>query len=361
MNKIFQPLKQAYIPETAADNKQEAHRPWRFASEQTWPLPKVPEVAHALSTPRGRSWGYSSSMGSGFWDTGRFSKLPYLCMKLIVGQSPRICTYMYTLLPQGVEIEVIFGCMGNGFWDTGQFSKLPYLGMKPAHCPKSHKLHPSSRSVSRGRNWAYFCSTGSGVRDTGQFSKLPNLGMKLSHWPKYLAIGQSSRSCIYTIFLPQGGELRLIFALRAAVFAIQAYFQNCHIWAWNLVIGRSSRSCTYTLFLPHGVEIELIFGLRAAVSEIFKIAIFGHETHWPKCHKLHTCSFSTPGGRNWGYFALRAAVSEVSANFQNCHIWAWNLASGQSSRSCTYALFLPQGFEIELYFGSTGSGFRDMG
>ena len=35
-----------------------------------------------------------------------------------------------------------------------------------------------------------------------------------------------------------------------------------------------------TLSLPHGSEIELIFDLRAVVSEIFKIAIIGHET-WP--------------------------------------------------------------------------------
>ncbi len=46
-----------------------------------------------------------------------------------------------------------------------------------------------------------------------------------------------------------------------------------------------ARSCTYALFLPQGVEIELIFALQAAVSEmlcglIFKIAIFGNKT-WP--------------------------------------------------------------------------------
>ena len=45
-----------------------------------------------------------------------------------------------------------------------------------------------------------------------------------------------------------------------------------------VAIGQSSRSCTYTLFLPQGVEIELIFALRAAVSETWPI--FGHET-WP--------------------------------------------------------------------------------
>ncbi len=120
-----------------------------------------------------------------------------------------------------------------------------------------------------------------------------------------LAIGKSSRSCTYISFLPQGVEIELSFALRAAVSKIQANFQNSHIWAWNLASGQSSRSCTYTLFLHQGVEIELIF-------------------------------------------ALWAAVSEIQANFQNCHIWAWNLAIGQSSRSCTYTLFLP--VEIELIF-----------
>ena len=45
----------------------------------------------------------------------------------------------------------------------------------------------------------------------------------------------------------------------------------------NIIIN--SRSCTYTLFQTQGVEIELIF-------------------------------------------ALRAAVSEIRANFQNCPIWA---------------------------------------
>ncbi len=47
-------------------------------------------------------------------------------------------------------------------------------------------------------------------------------------------------------------------------------------------------------------------------------------------------------------FALSAVVSEIQADFENCHIWAWNLAIGQSFRSCTYILFLPNGVEIEL-------------
>ncbi len=48
--------------------------------------PKVPEVApimiYSLSTPWSRNWAYFCSMGSGFRDTGWYSKLPYLGMKL---------------------------------------------------------------------------------------------------------------------------------------------------------------------------------------------------------------------------------------------------------------------------------------
>ncbi len=43
----------------------------------------------------------------------------------------------------------------------------------------------------------------------------------------------------------------------------------------------------------------------------------------------------------------------MRADFQNCHIWAWNLVIGKSSRSCTYTIFLSQ-----VYFCSMSSGFR---
>ena len=55
---------------------------------ETWPLAKVPEVAHILpSTPEGWNWAYFRSTDSEFLDTGRFSKLLYLGMKL--GNWPR--------------------------------------------------------------------------------------------------------------------------------------------------------------------------------------------------------------------------------------------------------------------------------
>ncbi len=71
--------------------------------------------------------------------------------------------------------------------------------------------------------------------------------------------------------------------------------------------------------------------------------------HWPKFQKLHIHSLCTPGGRNWAYFALCTAVSEIGAGFQNSHIWIWNLAIDQSSRSCKYTLFLPRESKLSLF------------
>ncbi len=65
--------------------------------------------------------------------------------------------------------------------------------------------------------------------------------------------------------------------------------------------------------------------------------------------KLHY-SLSTPRGEIELIFALRAAVSDTQANFQNGNIWAWNLAIGQTPRSCAHSPFSPHGGEIELIF-----------
>ena len=75
-----------------------------------------------------------------------------------------------------------------------------------------------------------------------------------------------------------------------------------------------------------------------------------HET-WPLAkvpEVAHILSFH-PTASKWSFiFDLRAEISEIWADFQSCHIWAWNLVIGQSSRSCIYTLFLPQWVEIEL-------------
>ncbi len=118
-------------------------------------------------------------------------------------------------------------------------------------------------------------------------------------WAWDLEFEETTQSCIRTLFLPRGVEIKLIFALRAPVFEIQADFQNFHyIWPCNLEFEARSQSCICTLFLPQGIKIKLYFALRAAVSRygpIFKVAMFGHETWtWKKCRKLRIDHLSTP-------------------------------------------------------------------
>ena len=98
-------------------------------------------------------------------------------------------------------------------------------------------------------------------------------------WAWNLEFEETSQSCICTLFLPQVVEIKLIFALRAAVFEIRTNFQNFHyIWAWNLEFEERSQSCICTLFLPQGVKLFLLYGQPfSRYGLIFKSAIFGHE------------------------------------------------------------------------------------
>ncbi len=90
------------------------------------------------------------------------------------------------------------------------------------------------------------------------------------------------------LFLPQGVEIELIFALRAAVSEIQADFQNCHILAWNLAIGQSSRIAhILASFYPKGSKLSPFFcSTGASIQADFKFEIqadfqnLRHET-WP--------------------------------------------------------------------------------
>ncbi len=83
--------------------------------------------------------------------------------------------------------------------------------------------------------------------------------------------------------------------------------------------------------------------------------------HLPKFQKLHIYSISNPRGRNWAYFhSMSSSVSERRANFQNCHIWAWNLSIAKCQMLHIYPVSTPGG-QNWPYFRSTGSGFRDMG
>ncbi len=196
-------------------------------------------------------------------------------------------------------------------------------------------------------------------------------------WPWNMAIGQNSRSGKYILFLTQGLEIELILALRPAVSETLADFQNFHIWAWIPEVAH------ILSFYPEGLKLSLVllYGQRfPRYGQIFKLAVFGHKT-WQVAKVpdvAHTLSFYSResklsslllyGQRFPGYgptfiiaifghetwqvakvpevahtpflpqgvetelvFALRAAVSKIWANFQNCHIWiygheTWQLA-----------------------------------
>ncbi len=64
----------------------------------------------------------------------------------------------------------------------------------------------------------------------------------------------------------------------------------------------------------------------------------------------HTLSFY-PRASKLNLFAIYGQwVPRYGPIFKICHIWAWNLAISQSSKSCKYTPFLPQGVKIKLIF-----------
>ena len=93
--------------------------------------------------------------------------------------------HIHSLSNPGCRNWAYFHSMGSGFWDNGWFSKLPYLAMKLGHWPEFQKWHIYSLSNPGARNWAHSRSTGSSFQDTGRFSNLPYLCMKLGKWPKF--------------------------------------------------------------------------------------------------------------------------------------------------------------------------------
>ncbi len=218
-------------------------------------------------------------------------------------------------------------------------------------------------------NWIYISSTGNRFQDTGRFSKLSYLGMKSGIWQKFWKLQhidplstpvtffvQSfcmkpgnwkhfARSCTWTLYLCQGVEIELSFALLAAVSEIRADFQTFHIRTWNLEFEICQGSCMWTLFLHKWIEINLIFTLRTAVSDI--------RAHFQHCHicawklefkkNLHKLNFLP---KYMSLFSLyKQRFTRYGPIFKISIFGAWNLEFELSSRSW---LFLPQLVEIEL-------------
>ncbi len=141
-----------------------------------------------------------------------------------------------------------------------------------------------SLSTPRGQNWAYLHPRSSGFRDTGRFSKLPFWGMKVGHWPKFQKLH------IY-FFLPQGGEIKLVLPLRAAVLEIRADFRNCHIWAWNSPISQVPEVAIHSLSTPWGRNWAYFGSTGSGFRDtgwFSKLPYLGMKVgKWPKFKKLH--------------------------------------------------------------------------
>ncbi len=156
-------------------------------------------------------------------------------------------------------------------------------------------------------------------------------------------------------FYPRGVKLSLFLLYEQQFPRYGPFFLTCHIWAWNLASGQSSRSCTrYLLSTPRGSKLRL-FVLNGQqfprYEAIFKIAIFGHET-WQVAkvpEVAHIPSFYPQGVEIEVICAQRAAVSEIRGNLQNCHIWAWNFASGQNPELAHIPSFYPRGSKLSLF------------
>ena len=119
-------------------------------------------------------------------------------------------------------------------------------------------------------------------------------------------------------------------------------------------------------FYPKGSKLSLfslygqrfpIFHVTVGLRAIFNIAIFGHETLWPKCQNLHIYSLSTPVGLNWAYF--RSMGSGVRDKGWFSKLLYLGMKLGHWPKLHIYSLSTPGG-QNWAYFRSTGSGFWHM-
>ncbi len=159
------------------------------------------------------------------------------------------------------------------------------------------KLHIYFLSSPGSRNWAYFRSIGSSFRDKARCSNLPYFDMKLGHWSKFHNLHMYSLS----LSKPRGGggQIELIFALRAAVSDICANFQIWHIPSWHFVIGHS---CTYILRLFQPWRARNWANFRSSGSGFWVCADFLGKV--PDVALVLSLSLSTPGGSKLRLFLL---------------------------------------------------------
>ncbi len=165
----------------------------------------------------------------------------------------------------------------------------------------------------------------------------------------------------HILFLPQGVEIELTFALWAAISEIRADFQNCHIYLGmklGKLVAKVPHTLVYSRSTPGGQNWSYFCFMGSGfryTGQVLKLPYLGMKLgHWPKFQKLHTYSLSTLGSRNWVYFCSTGSCFQDTGPFSKLQYLG-------ISRSCTlYFLCTPRGWNW-AYFSSMGSGFRDTG
>ena len=91
--------------------------------------PKLHIYMYSLSTPGRQTWAYLRSTGSGFQDTGRFSNLPYLGMKLGHSKVPEVA-YKLSFYPRDSKLS-LFSLYEQRFQGYGPIFKIAIFGQVP--------------------------------------------------------------------------------------------------------------------------------------------------------------------------------------------------------------------------------------
>ena len=131
------------------DNDWFSKLPYLGMQLAAWPLAKIPEVAHILSFPQGLKIELILTLETGYSEI--LAKF-----QTVIFQHEFQKWHIYCLSNPGGRNWAHFCSMGSCFRDTGHFSNLPYLGIKLGKWPKFQKLHIYPLSTPQGRNWAYY-------------------------------------------------------------------------------------------------------------------------------------------------------------------------------------------------------------
>ena len=158
--------------------------------------------------------------------------------------------------------------------------------------------------------------------------------MTLGRWQKFQNLDTNSLST-------PGGSIFSLFSLYGGRFPRYGAISKIAIFGhdtWPLT--KDSEVAHILSFYPRGSKFSLLslyWQRFPRCGLILKITMFGHET-WP-LPKVPEVSH---------ILALQTVVFKIWTDFQSCHLWALNLATGKF-RSCTYSVYYPMGLKFILF------------